>query len=155
MTILKKMLRGAFMALPVLALCLTGCSSREADAPTTEPAKRGAAAVVTSTATATDTLADTSTLSGTVTAETPFVAAQVYARNLDKNMLYTVFTSKGRYRTINLLPGGYEVWAEKGELRSEHKMLRIQGGVEINVDLVLAAGPPFPLTLKTRVQQGV
>lgn len=155
MTILIKILRGAFMVLPVLALCLTGCSSREADAPTTEPAKRGAGSVVTSTATATDSLANTSTLSGTVTAETPFVAAQVYARNLDKNMLYTVFTNKGRYRTISLMPGGYEVWAEKGELRSEHKMLRIQGGVEINVDLVLAAGPPFPLTLKTRVQQGV
>ncbi len=70
-----------------------------------------------------DPLAGSSQLSGTVTAAAPFTAAQVYTRNLAKNMLYTAFTNKGQYRAINLLPGGYEVWAEKGKLRSEHEML--------------------------------
>ena len=46
----------------------------------------------------------TAVLWGTVTAEVPFTAAQVYARNLDENMLYTVFTGGGQYRAINLMP---------------------------------------------------
>ena len=138
-----RMLTGAATALPMLIILLVGCSPREAESP-------GSARP-----TAHDTLAGTSTISGTVTAETPVVAAQVYALNLDKNMLYTVFSNNGRYRVPNLMPGGYEVWAEKGELRSEHQRLRIQGGADITIDHALQPGRAFPLTLKTRAQEGV
>ena len=96
----------------------------------------------------------TSMVTGTVAAETPFRAAQVYARNLDKNMLYTVFTNDGEYRAVNLLPGGYQIWAEKGGLRSRHEMLRIQDGVNVTLDLELRPGPDYPLTLKDSTKPG-
>ncbi len=96
----------------------------------------------------------TATLTGTVSAETPFTAAQVYAKNLDRNMLYTVFTHNGSYRAPNLLPGGYRIWAEKDGLTSRHEMLRIQGEAEIELDLKMAPGPDNPLTLKDSSKPG-
>lgn len=91
---------------------------------------------------------DTAQLSGTVKAEGPFTAAQVYAWNRDRNMLYMVFTAAGRYNAPKLFPGAYELWAEKGRLRSEHRMMRIEAGQTIVVDHLLAPGPDFLLTLK-------
>ena len=91
---------------------------------------------------------DTAQLSGTVKAEGPFTAAQVYAWNRDRNMLYMVFTTAGRYNAPKLFPGAYELWAEKGRLRSEHRMMRIEAGQTIVVDHLLAPGPDFLLTLK-------
>ena len=96
----------------------------------------------------------TATLTGTVSAETPFTAAQVYAKNLDRNMLYTVFTHNGKYRAPNLLPGGYRIWAEKDGLTSRHEMLRIQGEGDIELDLAMAPGPDNPLTLKDSSKPG-
>ena len=96
----------------------------------------------------------TAVLSGTVTADTPFTPAQVYAKNLDRNMLYTVYTHNGEYRAPNLLPGGYRIWAEKDGLTSRHEMLRIQGEVEIELDLKMAPGPDNPLTLKDSSKPG-
>ena len=91
---------------------------------------------------------DTAQLSGTVKAEGPFTAAQVYAWNRDRNMLYMVFTAAGKYNAPKLFPGAYELWAEKGRLRSEHRMMRIEAGQTIVVDHLLAPGPDFLLTLK-------
>lgn len=96
----------------------------------------------------------TSVLTGKVTADAPFAAAQVYARNLDRNMLYTVFTHNGRYRAPNLLPGGYRIWAEKNGLASRHEMLRIQGEAEIRLDLDMRPGPADPLTQKDSARPG-
>jgi virginiamycin B lyase len=90
----------------------------------------------------------TAQLSGTVTAAEPFTAAQVYAWNRDKNVLYMVYTSKGRYSAPKLMAGGYELWAEKGRLRSEHRMMRIEAGTAPVVDHALAPAPDFLLTLK-------
>ncbi len=112
------------------------------------------AMAVAATADAAKRIPGTSVLTGTVTAEAPFKAAQVYARNLDKNMLYTVFTHKGNYRTINLMPGGYQIWAEKGGLKSEHQWLRIQDGVDVQVDLHIEPGPDYILTLKDSTKPG-
>lgn len=111
----------------------------------TAPIKTGYAA---------ETIAGTASLSGEITAEEPFSAAQVYARNMDKNMLYMVYTNRGQYSAINLMPGGYEVWAEKGELKSEHRMLRIQPGDQLTVDLLMQPGPDFALTSKDRAMGG-
>ena len=96
----------------------------------------------------------TATLTGHVDAEEPFVAAQVYALNHDKRMLYTVYTNGGQYKTVNLMPGGYEIWAEKGRLKSEHQMMRIQAGADVNLNLSLAPGPEFALTSKDRETGG-
>lgn len=86
----------------------------------------------------------TATLTGTVSANEPFIAAQVYAKNLDRNMLYTVFTHNGSYRAPNLLPGGYRIWAEKDGLTSRHEMLRIHGEGSIELDLAMRPGPDSP-----------
>ena len=96
----------------------------------------------------------TAVLSGTVTADKPFTAAQVYAKNLDKYMLYTVYTHNGRYRAPNLLPGGYRIWAEKDGLTSRHEMLRIHDEGAIELDLEMRPGPDNPLTLKDPSKPG-
>ncbi len=48
----------------------------------------------------TDSLAETGDLSGEVEAPRPFKAARVYARNLDKKVLYMVWTNQGRSRAV-------------------------------------------------------
>lgn len=70
-------------------------------------------------------VAGSGTLSGLVTAAKPFTLAQVYAKDLDKNMLYVVYTSNGRYQFVNLMPGNYEIWAEKQVPRSELERVEI------------------------------
>ena len=96
----------------------------------------------------------TATLTGMVSAETPFTAAQVYAKNLDRNMLYTVYTHNGEYRAPNLLPGGYRIWAEKNGLTSRHEMLRIHDEADIHLNLEMRPGPDNPLTLKDPSKPG-
>ncbi|OLB98908.1 MAG: hypothetical protein AUH30_06555 [Candidatus Rokubacteria bacterium 13_1_40CM_68_15] len=49
-------------------------------------------------------LPGTATLSGMVQAPKPFKAAQVHLMNVDKNVLFMVYTSGGRYRAVNLFP---------------------------------------------------
>jgi hypothetical protein len=44
-------------------------------------------------------------VSGTVDSATPFKAAQVYLRNVDKQVMYMVFTSAGQFRAVSLFPG--------------------------------------------------
>src|SRR5579862_6640518 len=46
---------------------------------------------------------------GTVSGPKEFKAAKVYAKNLDKNVTYMVFTEGGKYQAIDLFPGNYEV----------------------------------------------
>ena len=101
-----------------------------------------------------DELAGMGGISGTLTATEPFTAARVYIKNHDKSMLYTVFSSAGQYRAINLMPGGYEIWAEQGGLRSEHHWMRIQGAADVQLDLMLKPGPDFALTLKDSTKPG-
>ncbi len=101
-----------------------------------------------------DSIPGTATLTGVVTADQPFSAAQVYAKNMDRNILYTVFTHDGRYRAVNLLPGGYRIWAEKTGLTSRHEMMRIHGPGEIELNLAMAPGPDNPLTLKDSSKPG-
>ncbi|PYN67505.1 MAG: hypothetical protein DMD90_05960, partial [Candidatus Rokuibacteriota bacterium] len=44
-----------------------------------------------------DTLPGTATLTGVVNAPKPFKAARVHLMNVDKNVLFMVYTSGGRY----------------------------------------------------------
>ena len=57
-------------------------------------------------------------VSGTVTSASPFTAARVYFRNVDKRMQYMVYTAGGRYQAMHLLPGQYEMRVEAQGLDS-------------------------------------
>ena len=54
---------------------------------------------------ATGTLAGLGSISGTVKAPKEFKAAKVYVKNVDKNVVYMVFTEGGRYQVVDLFPG--------------------------------------------------
>ena len=82
-------------------------------------------------------IANTGALSGAVKAPKPFQAAQVYVRNLQKNILYMVYTAGGRYRAVNLFPGNYEVSVRKSGLASDIKKVAIQAGENATADFSL------------------
>src|SRR5206468_12676876 len=54
-------------------------------------------------------IAGTAAVSGTVEAPRPFKAAPVHLMNVDKNVLFMVYTSGGGYRALNLFSRRYEV----------------------------------------------
>jgi hypothetical protein len=54
-------------------------------------------------------LAGMARLSGKVTAPQAFKAGQVFIRNVDRKILYMVFTNGSQYRSLALFPGNYEV----------------------------------------------
>jgi len=78
-------------------LLVLGCAAPEQGAPTT----------------LTNQVPGTGMLTGEVTAPSAFQAARVYAKNLDKDILYMVYTGGGHYQTVAMLPGIYEIWVEK------------------------------------------
>lgn len=82
-------------------------------------------------------LPGTGSISGTVTADAPFKAAKVYARNADRHMFYLVYTAGGRYRAINLLPGSYEVGVEKTGFASTPRSVEVKAGEPLVVDFKL------------------
>ena len=78
------------------------------------------------------------TLTGTVTAHKEFKAAQVYAWNVERNVMYMVYTSGGSYRFMHLFPGSYEVSIYKNGFTSKQiqKIVVAAGKSEIvNFDL--------------------
>ncbi len=95
------------------------------------------------------TISSTGSLSGVVTAPKPFVAAKIYARNLDKHVLYMVYTAGGKYRAVNLLPGNYEVSVEKDGFAAEPKKMTIKSDASAVADFSLRVGESAPR------QQGV
>jgi virginiamycin B lyase len=93
-------------------------------------------------------IAGTASVSGQVSASATFQAARVYAKNLDKNMLYMVYTNKGAYRAINLLPGSYEFWVKKkGFETTPAKSVRLQVGDAVDLDFALSIAPVQAATL--------
>jgi len=85
---------------------------------------------------------NTATLSGTIQASKPFQAAEVFVRNVDKNILYMVYTSGGRYRAVNLFPGSYEVSVEKRGFSSPVQKIAIGAGESANLNLSLTELEP-------------
>src|SRR5215469_3391313 len=85
-------------------------------------------------------LAEYGTLSGKVTAPKPFRGAQVYIRNVDKHVLYMVYTSGGRYQAVDLLPGSYEVSVREKGFSSDVKKLTVKSGSLLNADFALEEG---------------
>jgi streptogramin lyase len=84
-------------------------------------------------------LPGTASLAGTVDATRPFTAAQVYLRNLDKRILYMVYTNAGRFRAVALFPGNYEISASAKGLASDVEKLVVNAGAEPKVRLSLRA----------------
>ena len=101
----------------------------------------------------------TATLSGAVTASQEFTAAQVYARNLDRDMVYMVYTNGGRYRAVALFPGTYEVSASTKHLESDVRTVTVSAGDAAEVDLTLGplSGDAPPLVIpagRTAMESG-
>jgi len=76
-------------------------------------------------------------LSGTVQSGPAFKAAQVLIRNVDKRILYMVYTNGGRFRSVALFPGNYEVSARSGPLQSDVQKLVVKAGDNAPVTLSL------------------
>ena len=79
----------------------------------------------------------TATLSGMVTASQPFQAAQVYIRNLDKGIVYMVYTQGGRFRAVALFPGNYEISASTKHLESDVQTFVVEAGNAAEVNLAM------------------
>src|SRR3954454_18373924 len=65
------------------------------------------------------TIKGTGAVTGTVTAQKPFKAAQIYLRGQDKPVTFMVFSAGGKYQAINVLPGTYEVSVGRRGFSSE------------------------------------
>ena len=88
----------------------------------------GSGRLQTLTTVAAKSLPGTATLSGTVDSSKPFRAGQVYIRNLDKQMLYMVYTNAGRFQAVNLFPGNYELSVKAKGLESDVQKLALKAG---------------------------
>ena len=80
-------------------------------------------------------LKGTASLTGTVDASKPFKAAQVFIRNVDKRMVYMVYTNAGRFRAVALLPGNYEINVQARGLESDVQKLVVKAGDRPDVKL--------------------
>ncbi len=76
-------------------------------------------------------------ISGSVQSAAPFKAAQVFIRNVDKRVLFMVYTSAGQFRATPLFPGNYEISASAGTLRSDVQKLVVKAGDNPKVSLSL------------------
>ena len=85
-------------------------------------------------------LAGMARLSGTVTAPQTFKAAQVFIRNIDKNIVYMAFTSGGQFRAVALFPGNYEVSVKAKGLESDAQTVTLRSGENARLSLAMHAG---------------
>jgi hypothetical protein len=92
-----------------------------------------------------DALPGMATLSGTVQAPKPFKAAQVHLMNVDKNVLFMVYTSGGRYRAPNLFPGNYEVTVRGQGLTGEPQKIQLAAGARETLNFALKEGAPLAI----------
>jgi len=76
-------------------------------------------------------------LSGAVQAPKPFKAAQVHIMNMDKQVLFMVYTSGGRYRAPNLFPGKYEVTVRKAGFGADTRTITLAAGAKATLDFSL------------------
>ena len=81
----------------------------------------------------------TAGLSGTVDSTAPFKAAQVFIRNVDKRILYMVYTNAGQFRAVALFPGNYEVSSSTKGLESDVQKLVLKAGENPKLKLSLHA----------------
>jgi len=82
-------------------------------------------------------LPGTATVTGSVQAPKAFKAAKVYLMNTDKNVLFMVYTSAGRYRAVNLFPGNYEITVRTQGLASDTQNVALKAGARETVNIAL------------------
>jgi len=82
-------------------------------------------------------LAGTAVLTGTVDSTASFKAARVSIRNVDKRILYMVYTQAGQFRAVNMFPGNYEVSVATKGLESDVQKLVLKAGNNAKVTLSL------------------
>jgi streptogramin lyase len=84
-------------------------------------------------------------ISGTVKAPKEFKAAKVYAKNVDKNVVYMVYTVGGKYQAVDLFPGNYEVSVVKNGFSSgDAQKLTVTAGANATADFTLQEGTYRP-----------
>ena len=76
-------------------------------------------------------------VSGTVQSPSPFTAARVYLRNIDRQILYMVYTAGGRYRAVAMFPGHYEVGVSAQGFESDLRSVTLEAGGTLVVDFTL------------------
>jgi streptogramin lyase len=79
------------------------------------------------------------TISGTVTAPKPFKAAHVYLYNLDKHVMYMVYTNAGAFRAVAMFPGSYELTVRGRGLESQPQKIQIKAGENPPVKVAMSA----------------
>jgi streptogramin lyase len=87
-------------------------------------------------------IAGTGTLNGTVTAPEAFSAAKVFARKAGANITYVVFTEGGKYSAVNVMPGNYEVWAERQGFTSNRATVTISADQTTRVAITMTQSEP-------------
>lgn len=97
-----------------------------------------------------DHIAGTGELSGKVSAPSQFTAAKVFAHLKDKNITYMVFTQNGAYQTVNVMPGTYEVWAEKPGFAATKQTVVVAPEKKATVDIAFATAPAGPSYIGSR-----
>ncbi len=94
------------------------------------------------------------TLSGTVTADRDYalsqasgkhipalVAVRVRARDIDRHIVYTVFTNKGKYHIYNLPAGNYQMSALQDGFDSTTPTVELKAGESKTADVALKVKP--------------
>jgi len=79
-------------------------------------------------------------LSGSISADSPLKAVKIRALNLDKRVMYMVFSSRGRYRALGLLPGRYEITVQKSRFSAPAQSFDLAAGQHATADFKLASG---------------
>src|SRR6267142_6776399 len=82
-------------------------------------------------------IAGAASLSGTVQAPAALQAVQVHLMNTDKNVLFMVWTSGGRYQAVNLFPGRYEVSVRTAGFAADPQTIVLEAGQAKTLDFAL------------------
>jgi len=67
----------------------------------------------------------------------PFKASQVYIKNVDKRIMYMVYTSGGQFRAVQLFPGNYEVSVTLKGFKSDVQKVAVKAGDAPKMKLTL------------------
>jgi streptogramin lyase len=82
-------------------------------------------------------VANLGSAAGSVTGAKPFTAAKVYFKNMDRRILYMVYTSAGKFQVMHLLPGNYEVTVQtKGQV-SDVQKIELKGSEKLSLNATL------------------
>jgi virginiamycin B lyase len=102
-----------------------------------------------------DAIAGMGMLSGMVSAAKPFKAAKVYARHVEKNIVFMVYTEKGKYRAVNMFPGDYDVSVQKAGFAADTQRVKIEAGKTAVVDFALKDAPASKTYMGSRTLKDI